>query len=86
MGKGKKSSGKTYTSKGERRSSMSTRSNDQSEKMMNKLAAWKKGSNPWITIENPDKNAKDKRFIRVRMNDLMHGSAKELEKRAFIMN
>ena len=32
--------------------------------------AWKKFKNPWITIENPDKAATNKSFIRVRTNDL----------------
>jgi hypothetical protein len=32
--------------------------------------AWKAFKNPWITIENPDKAATNKRHIRVRTNDL----------------
>ena len=80
-----KSSGKTYTSKGERRSSMKTPTKNSADKMLNKQAAWKKGSNPWVTIENPNKNEKDKPFIRVRYIDLQHGSYRELEKRAFVM-
>lgn len=31
--------------------------------------AWKKFQNPWITIENPDKSATNRKFIRVRAND-----------------
>jgi len=50
-----KSSGKTHTSKGERRSSMKTPTTNSAEKMLNKQAAWVKGSNPWVTIENPIK-------------------------------
>lgn len=79
-------SGKTYTSKGERRSSMKTSSNDSADKMLNKQRAWIKGSNPWVTIANPNKEEKNKRFIRVRYNDLQHGSYKELEKKTFVMN
>jgi hypothetical protein len=49
---GKKSSGKTYTSKGERNSVASSTLNsiragvDGGIKMMNKQKAWVKGSNP----------------------------------------
>jgi hypothetical protein len=82
---GKKSSGKTYTSKGERRSSMKTPTTNSADKMLNKQRAWIKGSNPWVTIENPNKNEKDKPFIRVRYNDLQHGSHREIEKKAFVM-
>jgi hypothetical protein len=39
-------------------------------KLSNKTAAWKKFQNPWITIENPDKSATNRRFIRVRANEL----------------
>ncbi len=82
---GKKSSGKHYTSKGERRSSISTLVNDPCTKMLNAQKAWINGSNPWVTVENPNKNETNKRFIRVRYNDLMHGSYKEVEKKTFIM-
>lgn len=36
-----------------------------------KVKAWVSGKNPWITIENPDKNATNKRFIRVRALDYL---------------
>lgn len=78
-------SGKNYTSKGERRSSMSTKSTDPSERAMNAQKAWLNGSNPWVTMENPNKEHTNKKFIRVRMNDLNHGSAKEREKSAYVM-
>lgn len=80
---GKKASGKHYTSKGERRSSVKTSSTDRAEKLINAQRAWLKGQNPWITIENPDKNDLGKRFIRVRMNDIMHGSARDLRKNGY---
>lgn len=85
-------SGKTYTSKGERKNVASSTLNGVrdsvtgAEKMLNKQKAWKKGRNPWVTIENPNKQETDKRFIRVRYNDLQHGSYKELEKKNFTMN
>jgi hypothetical protein len=86
---GKKSSGKTYTSKGERKNVSSSLLNGiradrpGAEDMLNKQRAWVAGSNPWVTIANPSKEQTNKRFIRVRYNDLMHGSYKELEKRNF---
>ena len=60
---------------------------DRSEidKMLNKQRAWLNGSNPWVTIDNPNKEQTNKRKIRVRMNDLMGGSAKDREKRAYVM-
>lgn len=90
MGKSK-SSGSAYTSKGERNCvSTSTRrlmraGKSEADKMMDKQAAWLKGGNPWITIENPNKEDTSRRFIRVRMNDLNHGSVKEREKKLFVM-
>lgn len=80
----KKSSGKHYVSKGERKSSMSTRSNDPSQKIINQQTAWLKGQNPWITIKNPNKEQTDKRFIRVKSN-VLWGSPKEKAKQVFIM-
>lgn len=88
---GKKSSGKTYTSKGERKNVSSSLLNGiRSERtgaddMLNKQRAWINGSNPWVTMENPNKEQTNKKFIRVRYNDLMHGSYKELEKKSFSM-
>jgi hypothetical protein len=55
------------------------------DKMLNKQRAWLEGKNPWLTIENPNKEQTNKKFIRVRMNDLMGGSAKEREKFNYIM-
>lgn len=89
---GKKSSGKHYTSKGERKNVASSLLNGiRSERsgaddMLNKQRAWMNGSNPWVTMENPNKEQTNKKFIRVRYNDLMHGSYKELEKRMFAMS
>lgn len=86
---GKKSSGKTYTSKGERKNVSSSILNGiRSERsgaddMLNRQKAWMKGSDPWVTMENPNKEQTNKKFIKVRYSDLMHGSYKELEKRSF---
>ena len=38
------------------------------DKIGQKIEAWSKGLNPWITIANPTK-ATNKPFIRVRAND-----------------
>lgn len=57
----------------------------EADKLLNKQKAWLKGGNPWVTIDNPNKEQTNKRKIRVRYNDLRGGSAKDLEKRAFIM-
>lgn len=89
---GKKSSGKHYTSKGERKNVANSILNGiRSERsgaddMLNKQKAWINGSNPWVTLENPNKEQTNKKFIRVRYNDLMHGSYKELEKKMFTMS
>jgi len=55
------------------------------DKMLNKQKAWLKGKNPWVTMENPNKEQTNKRFIRVRYNDLMGGTAKDREKRMFVL-
>ena len=57
----------------------------EADKLLDKQKAWLNGKNPWVTIANPNKEQTNKRFIRVRYNDLMGGSAKDLEKRAYIM-
>lgn len=92
MAKGKSSSGKNYTSKGERRNVSKKTLNGMkadrtgAEKMLNKQKAWLRGSNPWLTIENPNKEQTNKKFIRVRMNDINGGSAKDRVKKMFIMS
>lgn len=68
MAKGKKSSGKNYTSKGERRSSISTRTNNPSDKMMNKMAALAQGKDVWMTLPNPNKTQTNKPFIRQKIS------------------
>lgn len=69
MAKGKKASGKNYTSKGERRSSMSTRGVGvtNAEKMLRKLDALKKGKDIVLTIENPNKEQTNKKFIKYKV-------------------
>ncbi len=71
---GKKRSRSTYTSKGQRPNVSSSllklvsRSRDFFEKEFNKIDAWKKGKNPWITIENVGGET-NKKYIKVRAND-----------------
>jgi hypothetical protein len=70
---GKKRSRKTQVSKGERRSigrwavNAVRREKSEAEKAINKLDAWRKGKNPWITVPGPSSNM---RFIKVRANSL----------------
>lgn len=69
MGKGKKASGKTYTSKGERRSSISTRNmHTAAQRVLFKMDALAKGKDVVFTIENPNKNETNKRYIKVRVS------------------
>lgn len=68
MAKGKKSSGKTYVSKGERRSSISTKNKDESLRMLYKMQALKNGKDVVFTVPNPNKNETNKKFIRVRVS------------------
>lgn len=82
---GSKASGKHYTSKGERISSSSTRSNDPADRIVNIQKAYWAGKNPWVTIDNPNKNETAKPKIRVRANTLW-GTPKEREKNRFIIN
>ena len=68
---GKKRTRSSKTSKGERRSIVAgvkeVRQNRSTiEKAMNKLIAWKKGQNPWITVPGAGEN----QFIRVRANNV----------------
>jgi hypothetical protein len=69
---GKKRIRKTVTSKGQRRSIVAgvkevRRDRSPVEKALNKLMAWKKGQNPWITVPGTQSNMQ---FIRKRANDV----------------
>lgn len=57
----------------------------EGDKLIDKQNAWLEGKNPWVTIDNPNKEQTNKLKIRVRMNDLMGGSAKDREKRAYMI-
>ena len=74
---GKKSSGKNYTSKGERpnvtRSVLNALRREylQSDtRLNNQIKAWRAGKNVMLTIENPDKKNTKERMIRVPAIDV----------------
>lgn len=69
---GKKRIRKTLISKGQRRSVVAgvnevRRDRTALEKAVNKLAAWKKGQNPWVTVPGPSKNMQ---WVRRRANEV----------------
>lgn len=70
---GKKVKRKTYTSKGQRdsvaRSTVNATRRDAPEidKALHKVAAWRAGKNPWITVPGTQSN---QRFVKVRANAL----------------
>jgi len=73
---GKKSSGNTYQSKGERpnvkRNILNAVRRDvtPSQKAEHIMNAYLKGRNPWLTVPNSNTNETNKRFIRVKSEDL----------------
>ena len=70
--KGGKSSGKV--SQGLRRSSMKTSVRDSSTRIMNQLKAHIAGKPTMVTMENPNKEQTNKRFIRVPGKDVFKHS------------
>ena len=62
-----KSTGKNYVSKGERKSSVSTRNVGvtEAEKMNRKMKALRRGKRVVMTIANPNKAETNKPFVRV---------------------
>ncbi len=69
---GKKVKRKTYISKGDRKSvsnGLNTARSERSvlERAVNKVKAWKKGLNPWITVPGPDKKTP---YVKKRANDV----------------
>jgi hypothetical protein len=63
---GKKASGKNYTSKGERRSSIGTKNTDPGQKMLNKINALQKGKDVVWVYPNIGKDGKVHPNIRVK--------------------
>ena len=72
----KKSSGKHYTSQGLHsnvsRKTLNVMRADRydGDKTMNIWRAYLKGQNPWVTIDNPNKEETNKRKIRVKANTI----------------
>lgn len=69
---GKKRIRKTVTSKSERRSIVNgvreaRQAKSEIQKGLDKLAAWRAGKNPWVTVPGPSSNM---RFVKVRANAL----------------
>jgi hypothetical protein len=68
MGKKVHSSG--HVSKGERSSSMKTSQGTPATRLANQLAAHNAGKRVVVTIENPNKNETNKKFIRVNSREV----------------
>jgi 2'-5' RNA ligase len=69
---GKKKIRKTQVSKGQRRSIVAgvkevRAEKSPFEKTMNKIKAWKKGQNPWVTVPGPNTNMP---FVKKRANEV----------------
>ena len=85
MARGKKSSGKNYTSKGEHRNVVNgkRKSGDKSEleTASNKMKAFRKGKMVWLTIPNPNKNETNKKFVKVIASDIWTKTGPYLQSR-----
>ena len=75
---GKKKSGTTYTSKGQRPNvSKDTRKRQRRaylkslDRNLNQIIAWRKGKRVMLTVPNPNKNETNKRFIRVEATEYL---------------
>ena len=74
MARGKKSSGKNYASKGERRNVVNGKQRSSYvsnlDTVSNKMKAFKKGKLVWLTVPNPNTNETNKKFIRVKASEV----------------
>lgn len=76
-----------YVSKGERKSSMSTRNTDLAQRLVNQRAAFDSGKNTMVTIENPNREETNKPFIRVSGKQVFKPAhAPESEKKRGLSN
>lgn len=81
----KKKQRSKYTSKGQNRNVSSDiskavrREIDHIDRLINKLDAWSKGRRTMVTIENPNPNETNKRYIRQEGN-IVFGPWKRQEK------
>ena len=69
---GKKVKRKTYVSKGLRRCMVNgvkemRQGRSELEKALHKIAAWRAGKNPWVTVAG---NTTKERFVKVRANSV----------------
>ena len=85
MARGKKSSGKNYTSKGERRNVVNGKrksaNKSELETASNKMKAFRKGKMVWLTIPNPNKNETNKKFVKVIASDVWTKTGPYLQSR-----
>lgn len=71
---GKKRIRKNYTSKGNHSSvsrntvTLTKRNVSECDKALAKVAAWKSGKNPWITVPNPVRTDRSRPFVKIRAN------------------
>lgn len=77
MGKGKKASGKHYTSKGERRSSISTKNTDPGQRLLNQIAALKKGKNVVMKVGDEKVEINGKLWIAKRQGIKVEGEKQD---------
>lgn len=86
----KKASGKNYVSAGINSNvtpkllSAIRADRTPEEKHINVQRAWLKGQNPWVTIDNPSKEATRESKIRVKAN-ILWGNPKERMKKMYTM-
>lgn len=90
MAKGKKSSGKHYTSKGivgvdRKILNAVRRERSEADNMLNKFKGYLKGRNAYVTIDNPNTLETNKRRIRVKLRDL-HGDPKAYMNSRHVLN
>ena len=85
MARGKKSSDKNYTSKGERRNVVNGKrksgNKSELETASNKMKAFRKGKMVWLTIPNPNKNETNKKFVKVIASDIWTKTGPYLQSR-----
>lgn len=62
----KKASGKQYTSKGERKSSISTKNTDPGQRLLNQLKALNKGKNVNITLPDYTLNKAGEKIVAMK--------------------
>jgi len=81
MAKGKGGSGKTYTSKGERQSSIKTPNTDQGQRMLNQIKALKQGKNVVWSLPNVSKDGKVLSNTKIAVNGKEYLAALKADKK-----